>query len=134
MKPKLSKENTSYNPIGEKLPTNRPPTYMEILKYRNLLKLENTSDSDRELVIKYILPSVMNIWNKIHVMLKYRSELTLVNDLIDFFKTVDLASRKKFKKSQWNSWIKNLYAHLTAWPVLANCQILLAGIYYNSVL
>ena len=95
MKPKLRKENTSYNPIGEKLPTNRPPTYMEILKYRNLLKLENTSDSDRELVIKYILPSVMNIWNKIHVMLKYRSELALENDLIDFFKTVDLASRKK---------------------------------------
>ncbi len=47
MKPK---EDTNYNPIGEKLPTNRPTTYIEILKFRNLLNLENLSDSDRELI------------------------------------------------------------------------------------
>ena len=121
MKPKLRKENTSYNPIGEKLPTNRPPTYMEILKYRNLLKLENTSDSDRELVIKYILPSIMNIWNKIHVMLKYRSELALENDLIDFFKTVDLASRKKLKRKSVEFLDKKL---IRAFNCLAcNCKL-----------
>ncbi len=97
MRPKLRKESTSYNPIGEKLPTNRPPSYIEILKYRNLLRIENPSDSDRELVIKYILPSVMNIWNKIHVLLKYRSELALQNDIVDFLKAIHLAMRKKLK-------------------------------------
>ena len=68
--------------------------FTQILKYRNLLKLENPSDSDRELVIKYILPSVMNIWNKINVMLKHRSELALQNDKLDFLKTIHLAMSK----------------------------------------
>ncbi len=98
-KPKLHDELSEFDLVGEKLKTTSPPTFGEILKLTILYRTLNPNMIDCDIVKKFVLPEIINIWKNVHVEIPLRDEKSLFAQITRFLRNMNKFKKRKCSKN-----------------------------------